>query len=77
MKKCILVHVNDGEPEILRNDDRMFIEHFMRAEKVIEDYISQGYEVKQIIPDYEPSVQETGNFTFYKSGMIIYFEKDE
>ena len=76
MKKCILIHINDGNTEVLRNGNYMFIERLPKTEEVIEQYLSQGYEVKQIIPDYSPAEQGEGNFTFYKGGITIYFEKD-
>lgn len=76
MKKCILIHINDGNEEILKNGNRIFIERFIQTEEIIEKYLSQGYEVKQIIPDYSPAQQGDGNFTFYKGGINVYFEKD-
>lgn len=76
MKKCVLIHINDGNADVVQNGNRMFIERFTRTEEVIEQYLSQGYEVKQIIPDYSPAEQGEGNFTFYKGGITLYFEKN-
>lgn len=75
MKKCVVIHVNDGKPEELHNGDHMFIERFPRTERIIEEYLAKGYELKQMIPDYTPAMQEEGNFTFFKGGVTIYFEK--
>lgn len=75
MKKCLLIHINDGSPEELQNGNFMFVERFPRAEEIIEKYLSQGYEVKQIIPDYSPALQGEGNPTFYQTGITVYFEK--
>jgi len=75
MKKCILIHINDGNAEVFQNGNHMFVERFLQTENIIENYLSQGYEVKQIIPDYSPAQQGEGNLTFYKGGITVYFEK--
>ena len=77
MKKCILIHINDGNAEVLQNGNFMFVERFVKAEEIINKYLAQGYEVKQIIPNYSPSQQGEGNMTFYKAGITVYFEKSE
>ena len=77
MKKCILIHINDGKAEELHNGDFMFVERFKKTEEIINKYLSQGYEVKQIIPNYSPSLQGEENFTFYEAGITIYFEKTD
>ena len=76
MKKCAIIHVCDGNAEIVENKNRLLIERFTHSEEVIEQYLSQGYEVKHIIPDYSPAVQGEGNPTFFKGGITIYFEKE-
>lgn len=75
MKKCILIHINDRDAEVLQNENFMFVERFVKAEEIINKYLAQGYEVKQIIPNYSPSQQGERNFTFYKAGITVYFEK--
>lgn len=75
MKKCILIHINDRDAEVLQNGNFMFVERFVKAEEIINKYLAQGYEVKQIIPNYSPSQQGERNFTFYKAGITVYFEK--
>lgn len=55
----------------------MLVERFVKAEEIINKYLAQGYEVKQIIPNYSPSQQGEGNMTFYKAGITVYFEKSE
>ena len=76
MKKCILLHINDGKAELLHNGNFMLVERYVRAETLIEKYLAQGYEVKQIIPSYQPATQGEGNYTFYQSGITVYLEKD-
>lgn len=77
MKKCLFIHINDGKPEVLQNGNHLFVERFFKTEEVIEHYLAQGYEVKQIMPDVSPAEQGAGNYTFYKGGITVYFEKDE
>ena len=76
MKKCVLIHINEGHKDVLQNENFMFIERYTKTEEIIEQYLSQGYEVKQIIPEYSPEEQGEGNYTFYKSGVTIYFERN-
>jgi hypothetical protein len=54
----------------------MFVESYPDAANIINDYLEQGYEVKQIIPEFCPAIQEEGVFTFYKDGFTVYFEKE-
>ena len=75
MKECKIIHINDGNPIEVSNGNRFFQECFPQTEEVINDYLNQGFEVKQIIPQYSPAIQEEGNFSFYKSGILIYLER--
>ena len=77
MKKCILIHINDGNAEVLQNGNFLLVERFVKAEQVIEEYLSQGYEVKQMIPDYSPVKQADGSYAFNKGSVTIYFEKSD
>lgn len=76
MKQVKILHINDGNTEVVTNGDRMFIETFPRAQSEIEKYLNEGWEVKQMIPEVTPSVNKEGTCTFYKSGFTIYMEKD-
>lgn len=76
MKTCKILKINDGKVKILKNEDYMFIQEMCRAEKIIETYINDGYEVKQIFSTYDPAIQEEGSYTFYKGGVIVYLEKE-
>lgn len=76
MKTCKIITINDGRPKTLQNGDYMFIKEMPRAEKIIEGYINDGYEVKQIFSTYDPAVQGEGNYSFYKGGIIVYLEKE-
>lgn len=76
MKTCKIISINDGKYKTIQNGDYMFIKEMPRAEKIIEEYINDGYEVKQIFSTYDPAIQEEGNYTFYKGGVIVYLEKE-
>ena len=55
MKKFILIYINDGNAEVLKNGNSIFVERFIKTEEIINKYLLQGYEVKQIIPNYTSS----------------------
>ncbi len=76
MKKvCRILHINDGNPETIQNGDFLLVQAFPKMESVLEEFLEEGYELKQIISDYSPAVNEEGNYTFYKSGIIAYLER--
>ncbi len=77
MKKCKIIHINDGSHETITNSNFHFAEEFPWAESVINEYLNDGYEVKQMIPEITPSKVETGTVAFYKSGFTVYLEKEE
>ena len=77
MKKCRIVHINDGNHRELRNGGRFFAEHNPQTEEKLNQLLALGYEVKHVVSQYSPSIQgETGNYMFYKSGYTFYLEKE-
>jgi len=77
MKKAKILHINDGCSEVVTNGDRMFIETFPKAQNEIEKYLNEGWEVKQMITEVSPAVNQEGTYSFYKSGFTVYMEKEE
>ncbi len=77
MKKCKIITVHDGQPETIHNGNFLYVCEFNKAEEVIDDYLDQGYEVKSIVPEYNPAIQEDGVYSFYKGGFSVYLEKEE
>ncbi len=77
MKHCKIVHVHDASPIELADSDRHHAEEYIWAEEFLSSYLKEGYEVRQIIPDITPAINEKGNFTFYKGGFVVYLEKDD
>lgn len=76
MKKCKLIHINDGAAETLENGNFHFVEEFTWAEEYLNQYLRQGYEVRQMIPEVTPAIQRNGTYSFYKSGFTVYMEKE-
>ena len=77
MKKCGIVHINDGNHRELANGNRFFAEHNPQTEEKLNQLLALGYEVKHVVSQYSPSIQgETGNYMFYKSGYTFYLEKE-
>ena len=77
MKKCKIIHINDGTPKELENGNRFFAEEYEEAEAFLAPFLAEGYEVKQMIPDYSPAIQKPGAFSFYNTGFTVYLEKEE
>ena len=75
MKECKIIHLNDGNPVEVSNSNFFFQEFFPKTEEVINDYLNQGFEVKQILPQYSPAIQKPGVYSFYRSGILIYLER--
>lgn len=76
MKKCKIIHVNDACPKELFNANRHFIESFPWTEELIDSYLNQGYEVKNIISNYAPNDQEEGSLSSFIDGFTLYLEKN-
>ena len=77
MKKCRVLHINDGNSRELTNGNRFFAEHEPKTEQAITKLMEMGYEVKQMVPQYSPSIQgNSGSYTFYLSGYSYYLEKE-
>lgn len=76
MKECKIVHINDGNPIVVENGGRFFVEEYPGAEKYIESYLEEGYEVKQMIPTVMPNIQKEGSYSFFVSGFTFYLERE-
>ena len=77
MKTCKLVHIHSGNKIEVQNENHLLIEEFPETDEIIQRYLNVGYEVKQIIPDITPAIQKDGAYSFYKGGIVVYFEKEE
>lgn len=76
MKKCKIVHVNDGTAKVMTNGNRHFVEEYPWAEELIDSYLEQGYEVKQMISNVTPNILEDGCYPFFIGGFTFYLEKE-
>lgn len=75
-KECKIIHINDGREETLFNGNFLFVEEWPATAQIIQKYLDAGYEVKKIIPDFTPAIQKEGSYSFYKTGMTVYFERN-
>lgn len=77
MKKFVkLVNIHDGNSTALQNGERLYVETFPRAEKIISAFLSQGWELDSRTQRYNPAIQESGNFSFYLGGWDLLFIKE-
>lgn len=76
MRECKLVHINDGRPEELTNGNFYFAETYPRAERELEKYLDQGYELKAMVPNFTPGNPGGGGYAFYETGFVFYLERE-
>lgn len=77
MKKCKVIHINDGSASIRENGNLRFVEEFDFTESYLNDLLSQGWEVKHMVPEVTPAIQGDGTYSFYKGGYTFYLEREE
>lgn len=77
MKKCTILHINDGNPKEVHNGNRLYVEEYVVSEDVLNPYLAAGFEVKHIVPWVRPNINEEGSFPFFNDGFIVYLEKEE
>ncbi len=76
MKKIIkMVHVNDGDSQVMHNGDFMFVETFPRGEKIIEAFMNNGWTLANRTQVIKPAIQKEGAYSFYMNGWDLMFEK--
>lgn len=76
MKSCKIIHINDGNPVTMENGNFFLLEEFPKMSEKLNEYLNDGWEVKHIIPDFDPAPIENGNgIAFYKTGFCVYLEK--
>ena len=76
MKECKVIRINDGLEDEIQNGEFMHILTQPRAEKLIEFFLDNGYEVKQMIRDFSPGMGGAGGYSFYRGGLIFYLERE-
>lgn len=76
MKECRLLHIHDGSPVVLENGNRHLLEAYPWAEETLNDLLAQGYEVRHLLPQVSPAIQESGCYSFYLSGVLAYLERE-
>lgn len=68
MKECKVIHINDGNSEVITNGNRLFVEEFDRAGQILSEYLNEGWNIEQMLPCVTPSQGRPGEYTFYNSG---------
>ena len=77
MKKIVkIVHVNDGDSQVMHNGDFMFVETFPRGEKIIEAFMNNGWTLANRTQVNKPAIQKEGAYSFYMNGWDLLFEKE-
>lgn len=76
MKQCKIIHINDGNPQELYNENRYYYECYPRMEATLESYLNEGYEVRQVMPHVTPAIQGDGIYSFYQTGYSFYLERE-
>lgn len=70
-----LVSINDGESVTVTNGNRMCVETYPRAEKMIEEFLNAGYELHSRVFRVTPAIQQEGSYSFYRNGWDFLFVK--
>lgn len=70
-----LINVHDGNACEKQNGERLYIETYPRAEKIISAFLTNGWKLASQTPRYNPSILQDGNFAFYLGGWDFLFEK--
>lgn len=76
MKKCKIIHINDRTARVITNGENHFVEDFPWAENLLNEYLSQGFNVKHMVPNVTPNVMKEGCYTFFIGGITVYLEKE-
>ena len=76
MKECKIITINDGNPREITNGNRLYVEEFDTTEGIISELINDGWKVVSFVHDFNPAIQETGNYSFYKGGLTFYLERE-
>ena len=73
VEECKILHINDGSARTLENGNFHYMEEYEWAEKVLNEYLAEGYEIKQMIPCLTPARLD-GGVAFYDTGFTVYLE---
>lgn len=75
MKECKILHINDGSAKELVNGNYHYMEEYEWAEEALQEYLDEGFEVKQMIPCLTPARLD-GGVAFYDTGFTVYLERE-
>jgi len=76
MKICKVIHINDGRPKMITNGNMVFAEEYVVTSDILNQYLADGWEVRNMVPEFTPSMEENGP-AFYQGGFTFYLEREE
>lgn len=76
-KQCKVIHINDGSASVRENENFHFVEEFDWTESYLDRLLSEGWEVRLMVPEVTPALQGDGSYSFYKSGFTFYLERED
>ena len=76
-KECKIIQINDGSGKVQQNKNFHLVTAFDFAAEYINRFLSDGWEVKHMVPEVSPAIQgEVGSYVFYKAGWTFFLERD-
>ena len=76
MKECRIITVNDGKERELSNGNYLYVCDYPATEKVVNEYLKEGWDIVHMTPVIDPAINREGDFTFYKGGYTFYLERE-
>ena len=77
MKECKMIHINDGSSSTLENGNFHFVEEFDWTAMYLNRLLSEGWEVRHMVPEVSPAIQGDNSYYFYKGGFTFYLEREK
>lgn len=74
MKECKIIHINDGNPQEITNGNFLFVEEYVFASEIVNQYLGEGWEVRNMIPVFTPNMRDSSP-AFFRSGFTFYLER--
>lgn len=74
MKECKIIHINDGNPQQIKNANYLFVEEYLCASEIVNQYLEKGWEVRNMIPEFTPNMRDSSP-AFFCGGFTVYLER--
>ena len=76
MTECKIITINDGKERQLTNGNYLYACDYPVLERYLNEYLEEGWKVIHMLPEFEPAINEKGNYSFYKGGYTFYLERE-